>query len=108
VDDTINGILQAAAGTYPGPFNLGCPHEVSVLEVAKLIQRLCGGAALPVTFVPLPQDDPRRRCPDIAAAKGLLGWEPHVALDTGLRHTIEWIKADRVARAGIATLEGVG
>ncbi|MFE3198516.1 NAD-dependent epimerase/dehydratase family protein [Embleya sp. NPDC059237] len=108
VDDTVNGILQAAAGTYAGPFNLGCPHEITVLEVAKLIQRLCGGADLPVAFIPLPQDDPRRRCPDIAAAKGLLGWEPHVTLETGLRHTIEWIKADRAARADVAALESVG
>ena len=73
------------------PINIGNPHELTVLEIARKVQGLVGTAG-PLEFKQLPADDPKVRCPDIRHAKQLLGWEPKVSLDEGLRRTIEYFR----------------
>lgn len=102
VDDLIDGLMRLMASGEKMPVNLGNPGEFTMLELAeKVLARV--GSDVPITFLPLPQDDPRQRRPDIARAKGLLGWEPVVALDRGLDLTIPWfrerLKADNKKEA---------
>ena len=96
VTDLVDGIVRLMRTDAHDPVNLGNPHEITVLECARLILRLTRSAS-PIVFRPLPQDDPTRRCPDITRARTLLGWEPVVPLDEGLARTIEWFSA----RAGV-------
>jgi len=91
VSDTIRAILyvltnEKARGEI---FNIGNPEEISILELAKKIRALVGSDSR-ITFHPLPQDDPGRRCPDISKARKLLNWQPEVPLDGGLKRTISW------------------
>ncbi len=72
---------------FPGPINLGNPHEVSILEIAKNIIDMTGSRS-EIVFEKLPEDDPKRRCPDISKAKKYLKWEPRVHLKEGLEKTI--------------------
>ena len=74
-----------------GPVNLGNPGEFTVLELAEIVLRLTGSRSK-LTFKPLPQDDPARRRPDITKAKSVLGWEPKVALEDGLKETIAYFR----------------
>jgi UDP-glucuronate decarboxylase len=76
---------------YPGPINLGNPHEVSIYSIAKLVTELAGSKS-EIVFRPLPEDDPKRRCPDITKAKGILEWQPYVQLEEGLRKTVEYFR----------------
>jgi UDP-glucuronate decarboxylase len=94
VTDLVEGIvrLMAAPDELAGPVNLGNPAEMTVRELAERIVTLCDSAS-PIVTKPLPQDDPVRRRPDIAKAGALLGWEPKVALDDGLRETIAWFRS---------------
>jgi dTDP-glucose 4,6-dehydratase len=89
VTDTVDGVLALAANDEGGPVNIGNPQEISMLELAQQIRRLCGSSS-PITFVDLPADDPRRRCPDITLARTLLGWTPRVDLPDGLARTLAW------------------
>ena len=91
VDDLVEGVYRAAAADGLGGtvLNLGNPEEVEVRRLAELVRELVG-ARVPIVHRPLPQDDPRRRCPDITRARRLLGWEPQVALVDGLRRTVEF------------------
>src|SRR2546425_1208099 len=73
------------------PINIGNPHELTVLEIARKVQDLAG-THVPLEFKPLPADDPKVRCPDIQRAKDLLKWEPKVSLDEGLRRTVEYFR----------------
>ena len=73
------------------PINIGNPHELTVLEIARKVQDLAG-THVPLEFKPLPADDPKVRCPDIQCAKELLGWEPKISLEEGLRRTIEYFR----------------
>lgn len=93
VTDLIAGILKlATAENAKGEVvNLGNPHEITILELAKLVKKLTGSES-PIEFHPLPPDDPPRRCPDISKARRLLGWEPKVGLEEGLKKTIDWFK----------------
>lgn len=90
VDDLIDGMMaiMALGPDQSGPINVGNPHEVSILELAKAITTLVGGEAA-LEFHDAPQDDPRRRCPDISLMKTLTGWEPRCPLKSGLVRTIE-------------------
>ncbi|NKD83723.1 UDP-glucuronic acid decarboxylase family protein [Haematospirillum jordaniae] len=74
-----------------GPFNLGNPSEISVAELAERILQLTGSHSRLVSR-PLPPDDPARRQPDITRARNILGWEPTVSLEDGLRETIDWFR----------------
>jgi len=74
-----------------GPINCGNPSEVAILELAKKIIAMTG-ARSKIVYCPLPQDDPRQRCPDITLANELLGWRPTVALADGLLKTIGYFE----------------
>ncbi len=74
-------------------FNLGNPHEVTVNEIAKTIGELCKSSSK-VVYGPLPQDDPKRRRPDIGKVKKAVGWEPEVNMRDGLARTIEWFRGE--------------
>jgi UDP-glucuronate decarboxylase len=91
VDDLIDGIvrLMRSEPEFIGPVNLGNPGEFTILELAEKILALVGSRSK-IVRRPLPADDPRQRCPDIALAKTKLDWQPKVALEEGLRHTIEY------------------
>ena len=88
VSDLVDGFIRLMDGDYIGPMNLGNPGEYTILELAQSIQTMVNPAA-ELKFEPLPQDDPRRRQPDITKAKTMLGWEPTVSLQDGLGLTIE-------------------
>jgi UDP-glucuronate decarboxylase len=75
-------------GEHTGPINLGNPGEFTILELAQKVLALTGSKA-EITFLPLPQDDPRQRRPDITKAQTLLGWEPKIPLQEGLPLMIE-------------------
>ncbi len=89
--DLIEGIYRLLQKDYHEPVNLGNPTEMSILNFAVLINRLVGNTA-GIAYKPLPVDDPRVRQPDIKRARELLGWEPRVELEEGLRQTIEWFR----------------
>jgi UDP-glucuronate decarboxylase len=93
VSDMIDGMarMMATADDVVGPVNLGNPHEITVRALAERILALTGSAA-GITYRPLPQDDPMRRCPDIGLARAVLRWEPRVDLDDGLRETIGYFR----------------
>jgi nucleoside-diphosphate-sugar epimerase len=76
--------------TSLGPINLGNPQENTVLELAHLVTRIVGGLGQ-IEFLKLPEDDPKQRKPDITKARKLLGWEPSVSLEAGIKETAEWI-----------------
>jgi len=93
IDDLIEGIMRMMQTdeSFTGPVNLGNPEEVTVLEVAKLVLELtCSKSE--IEFRPLPQDDPKRRKPDITLARRTLGWEPTVKLEEGLITTIQYFE----------------
>ncbi|HUK58866.1 MAG TPA: UDP-glucuronic acid decarboxylase family protein, partial [Stellaceae bacterium] len=91
VDDLIEGFvrLMAAPDEVTGPINLGNPVETTVAELARTIIELVGSRSR-IEHRPLPVDDPVQRCPDIARARDILGWEPRVPLEAGLKKTIAY------------------
>jgi dTDP-glucose 4,6-dehydratase len=89
VDDLIEGTLRLMWSSERRPVNLGNPQEMSVREIAALIIELSGSGS-GIVFEPLPEDDPRRRCPDITRAREVLGWEPRVPACEGLQKTLSW------------------
>ena len=91
VDDTVEGLLRLMDAGETGPVNIGNPREHTVLELAEKVLQLTGSRSR-IERRPLPADDPQRRCPDIGTARRLLGWEPRVALDDGLRRTIDYFR----------------
>jgi dTDP-glucose 4,6-dehydratase len=92
VDDTVGGLVTMLDTHVSGPVNLGNPVELHVADLAQLVLRLTGSSAS-LTYRSLPEDDPARRRPDVAKAKELLGWEPSVTAEDGLKHTIEWFRS---------------
>jgi dTDP-glucose 4,6-dehydratase len=92
VQDLVDGLYRLALSEERYPVNLGNPQEMTILEFAEQIRRLTGAKAQ-LEFKPLPEDDPKQRQPNISKAKQLLGWEPKVALENGLRETIEYFQA---------------
>jgi UDP-glucuronate decarboxylase len=104
VDDLIEGWvrLMAAPDDVTGPINLGNPVETTVAELAHKIVALTGSRSK-IERRPLPVDDPTQRCPDIGRAKSLLGWQPKVPLETGLKKTIEYF--DRLLGANLSQAE---
>jgi len=91
VDDLIVGIKQLLDSDVADPVNLGNPEEITVLDFAKEIVRLTGSKSR-IIFGPLPQNDPKVRQPDISKAKTMLGWEPKVSRQEGLRRTVQYFK----------------
>lgn len=91
VSDLVDGIYRLMLSKVNSPVNLGNPHEVSILKLAKTIIRLTGSKSR-IIHKPLPEDDPRVRKPDIALAGSKLHWAPKVAFEDGLISTINWFK----------------
>ena len=91
IDDLVNGIKKLLFSSMQGPVNLGNPNEMTMLQLAEKIVELTGSRSQ-IVFEPLPQDDPKQRCPDIRLAKAKLEWTPKVALEEGLRHTITYFE----------------
>jgi dTDP-glucose 4,6-dehydratase len=91
VTDLVDGIRKLLGSEEVLPVNVGNPHEITVLQLAKEILELTGSKSR-IVFVPRPEDDPGRRRPDITKARKLLGWEPKVERREGLRKTIEYFR----------------
>ena len=91
IDDLIDGLWRLMNSDVHEPVNIGNPHEMTLLDLAKRIIRLAGSCS-EIVFRPLPVDDPKVRQPDITRARTLLGWEPRVDPEEGLRLTLEWFR----------------
>lgn len=91
VADLVDGLVRLSKSEERYPVNLGNPAEMTILEFAQRIKRLMGVNGN-IAFQPLPQDDPKKRQPDITKAKKVLGWEPKVGLEEGLKATVEYFK----------------
>ncbi len=97
VNDLIEGMIRLMRSAEWRPVNLGNPIEYTVREVAGLVLRLSGSQS-ELVHEPLPNDDPRQRCPNIRRAKEVLGWEPCISAEEGLSRTIGWFDKRREAR----------
>jgi len=91
VSDLVDGLIRLSESDERYPVNLGNPAELTILQFAEAIRRLMG-SKLELVFEPLPDDDPRKRRPDISKARQVLGWEPKVTLEDGLRETVEYFR----------------
>ena len=90
IDDLVNGLIKLMNSDYTSPVNLGNPVETQIGVIAKVIKDLTGSSS-EIIILPIPQDDPKRRKPDITLAKSL-GWIPSVSLIDGLKKTIEYFR----------------
>jgi UDP-glucuronate decarboxylase len=101
VSDTVDGLMRLMASeTAVGmPVNIGDPNEMRVLDLVERVLALTQSSSRTI-YLPLPEDDPRRRKPDISRAKELLGWQPRVGLQEGLEATIEWFALDDRPQVG--------
>jgi dTDP-glucose 4,6-dehydratase len=100
VDDLIRGLVLLAESGEHLPVNLGNPEEYTLLELAETVIRI-SGAKSEIVFEALPVDDPQVRQPDITRARQLLGWEPEIGLEEGLRRLL-------ASQAGVSALSDVG
>jgi dTDP-glucose 4,6-dehydratase len=91
VSDLIEGIYRLFESKEHEPVNIGNPHEITILEFAERVRALVGSET-PIVFRPLPQDDPKQRCPDITKAKRILKWEPKIDLEQGFALTYEYFR----------------
>ena len=91
VSDLVDGLYRLMQSDERYPVNLGNPREMTILEFAEEIRRLTGSRS-ELTYRELPEDDPRRRQPDIAKARAILGWEPQVSLEEGLAKTVAYFR----------------
>ena len=93
VDDLIEGFLRLMGSddSVSGPINLGNPGEFTMIELAEKVLRLTGSKSK-LVYKPLPQDDPKQRCPDITKARQSLDWQPMIALDEGLARTAAYFR----------------
>jgi dTDP-glucose 4,6-dehydratase len=91
IDDLVAGIVAMGGRSHPGPINLGNPKENTLLELAQMVTDLVGGTG-EIEFSDLPEDDPRRRNPDITRAREILDWEPVVTIEQGLLKTADWMR----------------
>src|SRR3954452_2748079 len=96
VEDTVAGLLGLAASTHPGPINIGNDVETTMLELARTIRNLVGSDSA-ISFVDLPEDDPRLRRPDTTLAREVLGWSPQVPMADGLTRTLAWFETQVVS-----------
>jgi dTDP-glucose 4,6-dehydratase len=87
----IEGIYRLMQSDEHLPVNIGNPQEITILEFAERVRTHFENAPA-IVHEPLPQDDPKRRCPDITKAKRILKWEPKVGLEEGLRLTLDYFK----------------
>jgi dTDP-glucose 4,6-dehydratase len=92
VRDLVDGLVRLALSDVTDPVNIGNPREMTMLEFAEAVRAAAGGGGR-IIHKPLPKDDPKQRKPDITRARQLLGWEPRVPLEEGLRETIAWFRS---------------
>ena len=92
VSDEVDGIMRLSRSSEHEPVNIGNPTEFTILECAQKVIAVCGSKSK-IQFEPLPQDDPKQRRPDITKARKLLGWEPKVELDAGLKLSREYFRS---------------
>jgi dTDP-glucose 4,6-dehydratase len=98
--DLIDGIFKLAMSDFHEPVNIGNPREMTIKQFADEIIRITGAKSA-IEYKPLPEDDPKVRQPDITRAKKILGWEPKVDFDEGIKKTIEYFR-ERLKRDGAA------
>ena len=91
VSDEIEGLLRLAKSSEHLPVNIGNPHEFTILQCAQRVLAVTGSKSK-IRYEPLPEDDPKQRCPDITKAKTLLAWEPKIDLEAGLRLSLEYFQ----------------
>jgi dTDP-glucose 4,6-dehydratase len=91
VNDEIDGFIRLAKSDEHLPVNIGNPNEFTILECAQHVIKVTGSKSK-ITYEPLPQDDPKQRCPDITKARTLLDWEPKIQLEEGLRMSLDYFK----------------
>jgi UDP-glucuronate decarboxylase len=93
VSDLIEAIYKTLILNDPlsSPINLGNPNEIRIIDIAKMILEITNSRSELIN-IPLPEDDPKQRCPNILLAKSLLNWEPKVQLQSGIEKTIEYFK----------------
>jgi dTDP-glucose 4,6-dehydratase len=101
VSDEIDGFVRLARSDEPLPVNIGNPDEFTILDCAKLVLRVVESKSQ-IRYQPLPQDDPKQRRPDITKARQLLGWEPKIDLETGLRLSLDYFRRAVVEQVGAA------
>jgi dTDP-glucose 4,6-dehydratase len=92
VSDEIDGFVRLAKASEHLPVNIGNPDEFTILECAEHVLKVTGSKSK-ISYEPLPQDDPKQRRPDITKARRLLGWEPKIALETGLRMSLDYFRS---------------
>ena len=92
IEDLVRGIVAMGTSSHTGPVNLGNPRESTLLELAEMVVSILGSQS-EVVFLPLPEDDPQRRNPDISLARKVLGWEPAVSLEEGISRTAKWMSS---------------
>jgi dTDP-glucose 4,6-dehydratase len=91
VSDEIDGFMRLSKSAEPLPVNIGNPNEFTILECARLVLKVVGSNSK-IRYEDLPQDDPKQRRPDIAKARQLLGWEPKIDLEAGLRRSVDYFR----------------
>jgi dTDP-glucose 4,6-dehydratase len=91
VDDLVDAVLAMTESDHPGPINIGNPHEISMIDLARWVVDLVGSDS-PIVHVERPVDDPTVRRPDTTLAGQVLGWSPQVSIEDGLKRTIEWLR----------------
>jgi dTDP-glucose 4,6-dehydratase len=91
VSDEVEGILRLSRSDEHNPVNIGNPTEFTILECARLVLKVTGSISQ-ISYEPLPPDDPRQRRPDITKAKALLGWEPTIDLENGLKLSLDYFR----------------
>lgn len=92
VEDQVEGLIKLMESEYHLPVNIGNPQEISILEIAQKILEMIPESKSNILFQKLPQDDPMQRKPDITKAREILGWEPKIDLNDGLKRTIEYFR----------------
>ena len=94
VDDMVEGLIRLMESDYTQPVNLGNPDEIEVSQLMREIRSLIPQDLIQIRTLPLPEDDPTHRCPDISLARKVLGWEPKISRLEGLRKTIAYAKLE--------------
>jgi dTDP-glucose 4,6-dehydratase len=102
VDDLVEGVIRLMRSEETRPVNIGNPVEYSVREVAEMVIELSGGGS-ELAFGPLPEDDPKQRCPDITRARESLGWEPRTPAREGLERSLNWSAGRQAERREAST-----
>ncbi len=92
VGDMVEGLVSLAFSEYSEVFNIGNPQEFTIIDFAEETRKACGTDS-EIKFEELPEDDPKRRKPDIGKIKEKIGWEPKVPLEQGLKETVEWFRS---------------